>query len=272
MPASTFAEIAFPPIDPVIFRLGPFALRWYALGYILGIVIGWRYLYRLIARGYDRISRADVDDLIVAVTFGIILGGRLGYVLFYKSGFYLEHPAEIVKVWEGGMSFHGGLVGTFLAVLGVARWKKIPLGQLTDVCSAAAPIGIGLVRIANFINQELYGRPTDVPWAVRFKGVAEPRHPSQIYEALLEGLTLFLIMFFASRRASLRAASGRLTGIFLLCYGLFRSFAELFREPDAHLGFIVGHVTMGQILSVPLILVGLLLVLFRRPPTTTARD
>ncbi len=250
------AEIEFPDIDPVIFEIGPFALRWYALGYILGIVLGWRYLYRLIALGYDRIKRADIDDLIVAVTFGIILGGRLGYVLFYKGAHYLENPGEIFAVWKGGMSFHGGLIGSFLAVLLTARRKKIGLGQLTDICCCAAPIGIGLVRIANFINQELWGRPTDVPWAVRFRGVADARHPSQLYEALLEGLLLFLVLFVAVRRPGMRRPAGRLTGLFLLGYGAARSFVELFREPDEHLGFLFGGVTMGQILSLPMILIG----------------
>ncbi len=253
---SIFAAIDFPDIDPIIFQLGPFALRWYALGYIAGIVLGWRYIYRLLRYGHTGMDRTQVDDVIVAVTFGIILGGRLGYVLFYKAGYYFENPEAIFQIWKGGMSFHGGLIGASTGVIYSAWKRKLRIAAVLDVCACAAPIGIGLVRIANFINGELYGRPTDVAWAVNFPGTFRARHPSQIYEAASEGLLLFLLLFFMVRIPAIRNRPGRLSGIFLLGYGMSRFCVEFFREPDAHLGFIFSFLTMGQILSTPMILLG----------------
>lgn len=251
-----FASIDFPGLDPIIFQLGPFALRWYAVGYIAGIVLGWRYIYHLLGFGHTGMTRAHVDDVIVAVTFGIILGGRLGYVLFYKPGFYLENPADIIKIWQGGMSFHGGLIGATTGIIFSSWRRKLKIGAVLDVCACAAPIGIFLVRIANFINAELYGRPTDVAWGVVFPNTNEPRHPSQLYEAALEGLLLFAVLVFLVRRPGIRNIPGRLSGFFLMGYGLSRFTVEFFREPDAHLGFIFSFITMGQILSIPMILLG----------------
>ncbi len=252
-----FASIDFPDIDPVIFELGPFALRWYALGYIGGIVLGWRYIYSLLKYGHTGMTKQQVDDVIVAVTFGIILGGRLGYVLFYKPGYYFEHPEGVVKIWTGGMSFHGGLIGASLGIIYSAWRRKLKIAPVLDVCACAAPIGIFLVRIANFIKPELWGRPTDVAWGVNFPGVLHPRHPSQLYEASLEGLMVFVVLFFLVRRPQVRNVPGRLSGFFLAGYGVSRFVVEFFREPDAHLGFIFSFVTMGQILSMPMILLGI---------------
>ncbi|MFT7618143.1 MAG: phosphatidylglycerol:prolipoprotein diacylglycerol transferase [Planctomycetota bacterium] len=251
-----FASIDFPDISPIIFELGPFALRWYALGYIAGIVLGWRYIYHLIGYKHTGMTKAHVDDIIVAVTFGIILGGRLGYVLFYKPGHYFENPSEIIQIWRGGMSFHGGLLGATTGIIFSSWRRKLRIGHVLDVCACAAPIGIFLVRIANFINGELYGRPTDVSWGVKFPRAIEPRHPSQIYEAFLEGFLLFGVLFFLARRPGIRNLPGRLSGLFLIGYGLSRFTVEFFREPDAHLGFIFGFLTMGQILSLPMIILG----------------
>jgi phosphatidylglycerol---prolipoprotein diacylglyceryl transferase len=253
--------LPFPQIDPVLIHIGPLAIRWYALAYIFGIVIGWRYVRRLVQRPGWRIAADELDDLLLYVTLGIVLGGRLGYVLFYRPGFYLANPGEALAVWEGGMSFHGGLIGVALALVLFAWRRERSLLDISDAVCAAAPIGLFLGRLANFINGELFGRVSDVPWAMVFpRGGPEPRHPSQLYEAGLEGLVLFAVMaYFAWQPRDPRAA-GRLTGIFFIGYGLARSFAELFREPDAHLGFLLGGLTMGQLLSVPLVLAGIFLV------------
>jgi phosphatidylglycerol:prolipoprotein diacylglycerol transferase len=258
----TFA-IAFPVIDPVLIQIGPIAIRWYALAYIGGLLLGWRYLRWLVQRPGWRLTLEDLDDLLLYVVLGVVLGGRLGYVLFYKPGFYLAHPGEILAVWEGGMSFHGGMLGV-IAAMALFAWRRgIPLLEIGDAVSAAAPIGLFFGRIANFINGELFGRASDVPWAMVFPhGGPEARHPSQLYEAALEGLILFLVLFWIARRPRLPETAGRIGGLFLIGYGLARSFVELFREPDAHLGFLLGgSVTMGQILSLPMILVGLFLLM-----------
>ncbi len=257
----TFA-IAFPVIDPVIVEIGPFAIRWYALAYIGGLVLGWLYLRWLVQRPGWRLTIEDLDDLLLYITLGVVLGGRLGYVLFYKPGFYLAHPGEILAVWQGGMSFHGGLIGV-LAAMALFAWKRgIPFLEIGDAVAAAVPVGLFFGRIANFINGELFGRASDVPWAMAFPhGGPEPRHPSQLYEAGLEGLLLFLVLFWIARQPRMPESRGRIGGLFLIGYGLARSFVELFREPDAHLGYLLGgSVTMGQILSVPMILAGLFLL------------
>ena len=253
--------IPFPAIDPVLISIGPLAIRWYSLAYIAGILLGWRYIVSLSARKPGVIDAAAIDDLIVWLVFGIILGGRLGYVLFYKPGYYLMNPIEAAYVWEGGMSFHGGALGVILAMALFARKRGIDLLRLADMVACAAPIGLFFGRIANFINGELFGRPSDVAWAVVFpRGGPEPRHPSQIYESFLEGLVLFLILAALWRYTRLRDRPGALGGVFLLGYGAFRLFVEFFREPDAHLGFLFGGVTMGQLLSLPLVIVGVWLV------------
>ena len=253
--------IPFPAIDPVLISIGPLAIRWYSLAYIAGILLGWRYIVSLSARKPGVIDAAAIDDLIVWLVFGIILGGRLGYVLFYKPGYYLMNPIEAAYVWEGGMSFHGGALGVILAMALFARKRGIDFLRLADMVACAAPIGLFFGRIANFINGELFGRPSDVAWAVVFpRGGPEPRHPSQIYESFLEGLVLFLILAALWRYTRLRDRPGALGGVFLLGYGAFRLFVEFFREPDAHLGFLFGGVTMGQLLSLPLVIVGVWLV------------
>lgn len=253
--------IPFPPLDPVLIEIGPLAIRWYALAYIFGLVLGWRYLRRVVSRPGWRMTPLDVDDLLLYATLGVVLGGRLGYVLFYHPDYYLAHPLEALAVWQGGMSFHGGTLGVIAACLLFAWRRGLPPLEVGDAVACAAPIGLGLGRIANFINGELYGRVTDVPWAVIFpRGGPEPRHPSQLYEAFLEGLVLFLVLYILARRPRVAENHGLLGGAFLTGYALARLFAELFREPDAHLGFLFGGLTMGQILSLPMLAAGLLLL------------
>lgn len=255
--------LPFPAIDPVIVEFGPFALRWYALAYIVGILLAWRYMRALAANDQlwgtaIRPSRADIDDFVLWGTIGIILGGRLGYVLFYNPGYYLANPGEALAVWSGGMSFHGGFAGTVIAMV-LFAWKRgIPLWTLFDLAGCAAPIGLFFGRIANFINSELWGRPTDVPWAFVFPtGGPEPRHPSQLYEAALEGVILFLVLRVLSHRFKLLQRPGFLAGAFAFGYGVGRSIAELYRVPDAHIGYLSGFLTMGILLSLPMILAGL---------------
>lgn len=257
----TFA-IAFPTIDPVMIEIGPLVIRWYALAYIAGLVLGWLYLRWLVQRPGWQLTPIDLDDLLLYITLGVVLGGRIGYVLFYRAQFYLENPAEILAVWQGGMSFHGGLLGVLAAMVLFAYRRKIAFLEIGDTVAAAVPIGLFFGRIANFINGELFGRPSDVPWAMVFpRGGPEPRHPSQLYEAMLEGLVLFLLLFWFARQLRTPESRGRLGGLFLVGYGLARSLVELFREPDAHIGFLFGGgVTMGQILSLPMIVVGLILL------------
>jgi phosphatidylglycerol:prolipoprotein diacylglycerol transferase len=271
------SALAFPTIDPVLVRIGPFAVRWYALAYIAGILLGWLYARALVRRahlwgGRAPMTVADYDDFVLWVTLGIVVGGRLGYVLFYNPAYFLAHPAEIPQLWKGGMSFHGGFLGCVAAVAGFALKRGVPMLSLGDVTCAVGPIGLFLGRIANFINGELWGRPSDVPWAVVFPAAGPlPRHPSQLYEAALEGLVLFVVLLLLVRAGGLRRP-GLVTGAFALGYGIFRSFAELFREPDPQLGFLWGGLTMGMMLSVPLALAGLILIwnAFRRDPLQRA--
>ena len=266
--------IPFPPIDPVLIAVGPFAVRWYALAYIAGLLIGWWYVARLVATprlwapGAAPMAKADADDLLVAVTLGVVLGGRLGYVLFYNWPVYAGNPLAALRIWEGGMSFHGGLVGTGLALLVFSRLRKVPFLTLTDLVTAAVPVGIFFGRIANFINAELWGRPTDLPWGVIFPGAGpEPRHPSQLYEAVLEGLLLFVVLRVLTHRRGALARPGTVTAVFLVGYGVARFLVEFVRTPDAQIGFLAGGLTMGQVLSLPTVAVGLaVLVLVRRRP------
>jgi len=258
--------IAFPHIDPVAFSLGPLQIRWYALAYIAGLVLGWRYAIYLAGRSPHGIKRQDVDDFLSWATLGVVLGGRLGYVLFYKPGYYLYHPLEIFAVWHGGMSFHGGALGVIIAIIWFCRRRKIPMFAFGDIICCATPIGLFFGRIANFINGELWGRVTDVPWGIIFPtGGPLPRHPSQLYEAAMEGLILFAVLTYLQFGTRLRQKPGALSGIFLLGYALARVVGELFREPDAHLGFLFFGSTMGQLLSIPLAAVGLWLI-FRPQP------
>jgi phosphatidylglycerol:prolipoprotein diacylglycerol transferase len=259
--------IPYPTFDPVLVQLGPFAIRWYALAYIFGILIGWAYA-RLLVRSTKLWGRkapmtvTDFDDFVLWVTIGIILGGRIGYVLFYNLPYFVEHPIEIVQLWNGGMSFHGGFIGCVLAVLLFGYTRGIPVLSLGDIACAAGPIGLFLGRIANFINGELWGRSTDVPWAMIFpNGGPLPRHPSQLYEAGLEGLLLFIVLALLVRAGALKRP-GLIIGCFAVGYALARTFCEFFREPDAQLGFLWGGATMGQLLSVPLFLAGLCFIFY----------
>jgi len=261
---SILAALQFPDIDPIIFQIGPLAIRWYALAYIAGLMLGWKYVVRLVRRDGDSaaMSEIQVDDFLVWATFGVVLGGRLGYVLFYKPGYYLENPADIIAVWQGGMSFHGGLLGVTAAMVLFSRKYSLSLLGVTDLISMAAPIGLFFGRMANFINGELWGRTSDVAWAMAFlHGGPEPRHPSQIYESLLEGAVLFLILWYVRNNTQATNRAGTITGIFVGGYGVARFIVEFFREPDAHLGFLFAGATMGQILSVPLVLLGGYLIL-----------
>lgn len=266
-------SLAFPIIDPIAIQIGPIAIRWYALAYIAGLMLGWRFCVSLTRRPPVFMESQKLDDLLFYATLGVILGGRLGYVLFYKPAFFAANPLEIVMVWRGGMSFHGGFLGVIVAALIFAKRHQVPALALADLLAAAAPIGLFFGRIANFINGELFGRVSDVPWAMVFPyGGPLPRHPSQLYEAGLEGLVLFAVVGFAALATRARYRPGLILGLFLLGYGLARSIIELFREPDAHLGFILGPITMGQILSAPMILAGIffIMIALRRPRTKDA--
>lgn len=246
--------LEFPLIDPVAVALGPIVIRWYALAYLAGILLGWRYAVWLVTSRGGRPDKAEIDDFMNWAIVGIILGGRLGYVLFYNAGYYLDYPLEALKIWQGGMSFHGGVVGVFVAMLVFARKRGVSFLRLTDVITAAAPIGLFFGRLANFVNAELYGRVSDAPWAMVFPNAGPlPRHPSQLYEAALEGVVLFIILFVLAR---MRLAAGIVSGAFLAGYGIFRGAIEFVREPDAHLGEVIMGLSMGQLLSVPMIIVG----------------
>ena len=254
--------LPFPAINPVLISIGPLAVRWYALAYIVGIVAGWFYARAVIVSqrlwgGPAPFNLVDFDDFVIWVTLGIILGGRAGYVLFYNLSHFAAHPLEILELWNGGMSFHGGVLGCIVATVLFALRRNVPMLSLGDVTTAVAPIGLFLGRIANFINGELWGRPTDVPWAMVFPhGGPIPRHPSQLYEATLEGLVLLVVLGLLVRMGALKRP-GVVTGVFFLGYGLARIVCELFREPDAQLGFLWGGLTMGMLLCIPLILAGI---------------
>ena len=252
----------FPNIDPVIFELGPFALRWYSLAYIIGLIGGWKYMVKMTTTaplwaGPPPAKEEDIDDLLLWVTLGVIVGGRLGYVLFYNFGYYLSNPGSALALWQGGMSFHGGCLGVVLAVILFARRRAINLLSLGDMVAASVPLGLLLGRLANFINGELWGRVTDAPWGVVFPtGGPLPRHPSQLYEAALEGALLLVVLNVLVWRFNALKQPGLLTGLFLIGYGASRALIELVRQPDAHIGFLSGGVTMGQILSLPMLLAG----------------
>jgi phosphatidylglycerol:prolipoprotein diacylglycerol transferase len=262
-----FLLITFPVFDPIAISFGWFAIRWYALAYIVGIVLGWIYARSLVKKerlwgGPAPITLPQLDDFILWVTIGIIVGGRTGYVLFYNPAFFFQHPVEIFQLWNGGMSFHGGFLGCVAAVMLFARSNGISILSLGDITTAVAPIGILLGRIANFINSELWGRTTDtsVPWAMVFpNGGPLPRHPSQLYEAGLEGILLFAILAVMIRMGALKRP-GLILGSFIAIYGIARITGEMFREPDAQLGFLWGGLTMGMLLSVPMIIAGAILI------------
>ncbi|ODT63412.1 MAG: prolipoprotein diacylglyceryl transferase [Phenylobacterium sp. SCN 69-14] len=269
----------FPDFDPVLVQIGPFAIRWYALAYVAGILLGWRYVAGLMKkpalwgpRGAPA-TPAQVDDLVLWITLGVILGGRLGHVFFYTPSIIVEDPLEIVQVWHGGMSFHGGALGVLVAVFAFCWKNRLDVLRVGDAITACAPIGLFFGRIANFINGELWGRPTDAPWAIVFPQAGiEPRHPSQLYEAALEGLVLFLILRWATHGAGLLKRRGVVAGLFLLGYALFRTFVENFREPDRYLQHFPFGLTMGMMLSAPMVIGGLFLIWrgLREPPAAEA--
>ena len=264
-----FYAMPFPNIDPVIFEVGFFAVRWYSLAYIAGLVLGWLYIKRLAERDPAVCDALAVDDYFVWATFGVILGGRAGMVLFYQFDYYMANPAKIIAVWEGGMSFHGGFLGVVIATYIFTRKRGINPLRFGDLVGCAAPIGLFFGRIANFINSELWGRTADVPWAVVFPtGGPDPRHPSQLYEAALEGALLFIILFILFRRENLHRRPGLLMGVFIAGYGIARITGEVFREPDTYIGFLAFGTTWGQWLSLPMIAVGLFFIIraLRRDP------
>lgn len=244
-----------PDINPVAVSIGPLKVHWYGLMYLVGFVGGWALAAYRAGRPDSGWRREEASDLLFYSALGTVLGGRLGYVLFYKLGYYLEHPLEIFFIWTGGMSFHGGMLGVIVALVFYARKTHRPWLVVTDFLAPVVPIGLGAGRIGNFINQELWGRVSDVPWAVLFANAGpSPRHPTQLYEFALEGVALFTILWLYSLR---KRPIGAISGLFLLCYGLFRFGVEFFRIPDAHLGYLAyGWLTMGQVLSVPMIAIG----------------
>lgn len=253
------------PDPAIIVQIGPFALRWYALSYIGGLLIGWRLLRGLVLRPPVVADGRQVDDYLTWAILGVVLGGRLGYVLFYQPGRFLADPIQILYVWQGGMAFHGGFLGVALATLLFCRRETMPLWGFADRLAVVAPVGLGLGRIANFVNGELWGRPAPdwLPWAMKFEatgGGSVLRHPSQLYQATLEGLVLFSVLWLAARRDGVIGRPGMLTGMFLVGYALARITGEFFREPDAFLGYLYQGATMGQLLSLPMLAAGLFLM------------
>ncbi len=262
--------LPFPHIDPIAVSFGPLAIRWYALAYVTGILGAWWFARTVAGRpklwgGKSPVTSNDIDDVIAWAAIGIVLGGRLGYVLFYNPVYFAENPLEIFVLWRGGMSFHGGFLGTVLALLLFARSRKISMRSMLDIAALVTPIGLFLGRLANFVNGELWGRTTDVPWAFIFPGAGlEPRHPSQLYQAGLEGLLLFASLLIALKAGKL-SRPGFIGGQFVAGYGLARIIGELFREPDAHIGYLWGGLTMGMLLSIPMLALGAWMIATARP-------
>lgn len=269
------AALPFPMIDPVIVQVGPIGIHWYGLGYIVGILFSWWYTRRLLgqnrlwAHGVAPMRLVDLDDFLVWAAIGIVAGGRIGYVLFYDFARFAADPLAIFAVWEGGMSFHGGMLGTILAMVLFSRSRGINPWTMLDLVAASTPPALGLVRLANFINSELWGRPTDVPWAFVFPtGGPEPRHPTQLYEALLEGVVLFILLRLLTHRALLLKRPGFVGGAFVAGYGVCRIVVEFFRVPDAQIGYLLGGwLTMGMVLSLPMVLYGSYNMITAREPS-----
>ncbi len=262
--------LVFPEFDPVLVHLGPLAIRWYALAYIIALVLGWRLMRRMALRAPQVATTLQVDDFLTWATLGVVIGGRLGYILFYQPSLYFAHPAAILELWHGGMSFHGGMLGVVVALLLYTRRRGIDLLGFADRLAVVVPIGLGLGRIANFINGELWGRPApaSLPWAMIFPRVDSiPRHPSELYESLLEGLLLLAVMLTLAGRRRIRERAGLLTGVFLLGYAILRAFCEHFRQPDAFLNTFAFGTTMGQLLCIPMAIAGIALIAVanRRP-------
>ena len=246
-----------PSINPVIVSFGVIQIRWYGIAYVLGFLLGI-YLIKQINQGYQkRIKNKQIDDFFIWSVIGVILGGRIGYVLFYQTATILTDPINILFIWKGGMSFHGGLIGIIISIFLFSKKYSIDFFQLSDLVSSVAPIGLFFGRFANFINVELYGRVTDFPLAMIYPSIDQaPRHPSQLYEAFFEGVVLFIILRHCNKKNYSQNNFGFITSLFLILYGIFRFLIEFLREPDAHIGLIVNSVTMGQLLSVPLVIIG----------------
>lgn len=251
--------LQFPVIDPIIFSIGPVALRWYGMMYLIGFVVAMYIANKAADKSAGQWTRDQVSDLLFYSFLGVILGGRIGYVLFYQWDYFLADPLYLFQIWEGGMSFHGGLLGVITAVYIFARKANKSFLVVADFVAPLVPVGLGMGRLGNFINAELWGRETDVPWAMVFPtdSLQLPRHPSQLYEFFLEGVVLFAILYVVTRKPR---SLGLAAGTFLIGYGVFRSFVEFFREPDAHLGLYFSFISKGQILSIPMILIGMLMI------------
>ncbi len=260
--------IHYPQIDPVALSLGPISIYWYGLTYVGGLMFAWWLGKQRAQLAQSPVSEEQIDDLIFYAALGIVAGGRMGYALFYGAGSLWDDPLRVFRLWEGGMAFHGGFLGVVIAMWLFSRHQKIEFGALVDFIAPLAPVGLALGRIGNFINQELWGRPADVPWAMVFPGdpLGLARHPSQLYQFAMEGVLLFIVLFWYTRSLRPRWSAA---GLFLLGYGLFRSLAEFFREPDAHIGFdALGWMTRGQLLSLPMIAIGAAIMIwaYRRDP------
>jgi phosphatidylglycerol:prolipoprotein diacylglycerol transferase len=250
--------IPYPHLSPVFFELGPLQFRWYGLMYLIGLTAAYFLITRRVKQKGLALSRDQIYDMVVWAALGVFIGGRLGYTFFYNFSYYVQHPAKFFAVWEGGMSFHGGLLGTIVSLMWFSKRQGIPIYTIADLAASVTPIGLGFGRLGNFINGELYGRPTDVPWCMVFPaGGPACRHPSQLYEAGLEGLLLFTVLWLVGRKAT---PPGTLFWTFLTGYGLCRIVVEFFREPDAHIGFIFGSISMGQMLSLPMIVIGIFML------------
>ncbi len=255
--------IDFPDINPIIVSYGSLAISWYSLSYIVGILLGWVYSLKLIENGATTITKKNIDDYITWAVVGVIVGGRLGYVVFYAPIKYFSYPISILKTYEGGMSFHGGMIGFIIAALWFTKRNKISFLNLMDLSVMCVPIALFLGRLANFINAELYGRPTAMPWAFIFPGSdSVSRHPSQLYEAFLEGIVLFCILSILAFKFDYLKKKGVLSGLFLIFYSTFRIIVEFYRQPDIHIGLFAEIFTMGQILCIPMLLIGIYLIYY----------
>lgn len=253
--------ITLPQLDPTIVNFGPLSIRWYSLAYILGIVLGV-YLIKHINKRVEKLTPQVLEDIMMYMIFGIILGGRLGYTLFYNLPYYLSHPVEIFYMWQGGMSFHGGVIGSVIAIMLLAKKHKMHFFDIMDFIALVTPIGLFLGRVANFINMELWGRVTDAPWGVVFPNLdVYPRHPSQLYEAFLEGAVLFTILMIVARKKENFKRKGMISGLFLAGYGVSRFIVEFFREPDVQIGLFLDFISMGQLLCLPMIGFGIYFVI-----------
>jgi phosphatidylglycerol---prolipoprotein diacylglyceryl transferase len=273
------ALLTFPAIDPVAIEIGPFSVKWYGIAYMAGLIVGWWYVRRLISTPHlwanqkPPLTLDQTDDLLLVTTLGVIVGGRLGQVLLYDPGYYVSNPLEILKTWRGGMSFHGALILSGLFLLLFGRWKKVAALSVMDLCCAAVPFGLFFGRVANFINSEHWGRPSDAAWAMVFpNGGNVPRHPSQLYEAALEGLVMFFLMRFVTHRLFGLKQPGFTTGVWLVWYAIARTICEFFREPEPVHALNLGAFTAGQMYSLPMFLFGLFLIYRARAATLAGKS